>query len=197
MSSKTLRSLAVLASAAMVLGAFVAPADAKKKKKKAPVCAPYTTPEWAGEAETTTVTDKATAEAPIEIELSTAAGVGFTNADDPEGGDGDVTRVFHNVVVDSAAASAPLNVRIEYAPVWDYDLFLRTPEGPSVAYEADFNPATAAGPTPVGGNEGAHPEVGAGQIDAYAAPDCSGYTVDVSSAITAGGAVTMTLWLGE
>lgn len=196
MRSKTLRSLAVVASTALVMGAFVAPADAKKKKK-VKKCAPYTAPEWAGEAETTIVTDAATADAPVEIELDTAPGAGFTSADDPEGGTGDVTKVFHNVVVDSAAASAPLNVRIEYPVVWDYDLFLRVPEGPSVAYEADFNPATVAGPTPVGGNEGGHPEPGAGQIDAYPAADCSGYTVDVSSAITAGGAVTMTLWLGE
>ena len=193
--SKTLRSLAVLASAALVLGAFVAPADAKKKKVKQ--CAPYAAPSWAGEAETSVVTDAATADAPVEVELTTAPGAGFTSPDDPEGGTGDVTKVYHNVVVDSAASSAPLNVRIEYAPIWDYDLFLRIPAGPAVAYEADFNPATAGGPTPVGGNEGAHPEVGAGQVDAYPSPDCAGYTVDVSSAITAGGAVTLKLWLGE
>ena len=192
--SKTLRSLAVLASAALVVGAFVAPADAKKKAKK---CAPYASPSWAVDAETTVLTDKATADAPVEVELTTAPGVGFTSADDPSGGTGDVTKVYHNVVVDSAAASAPLSVRVEYAPVWDYDLFLRIPAGPSLAYEADFNPATAAGPTPVGGMEGAHAEPGASQIDAYPSPDCAGYTIDVSSAITAGGAVTVKMWLGE
>ncbi|MGH2746634.1 MAG: hypothetical protein ACRDKB_01750 [Actinomycetota bacterium] len=84
-------------------------------------------------------------------------------------------------------------MRIEYLPTWDYDLYLRAPEGPAVAYEADFNPA----PVGLGGTEGGHAEMGAGQIDGYLSTDCQGFTVDVWSAITAGGNVAMTIWLGE
>jgi hypothetical protein len=194
---QTTRLLAMLAMVALLAGALAAPAEAKKRKKKPRPCATYQSPEFAAEAETTVVTDKATEEKPIEIELSTGPGLSFSNPDDPNGGTGEASHVFHNVQVDSKAKSAGLFVRIEYLPAWDYDLFLRTPEGPSVAYEADFNPATAGGPTPVGGNEGAHPEPGAGQIDGYLSTDCDGFTVDVWSAITPGGAVAMTLWLGE
>jgi len=196
-TSRLMRIVAVVAAATMVMGAMVAPADAKKKKKKKKpkACPTYVSPDWAGDAETTIVTDKATADAPVELEIATDPGLGFTSASEPGGGDGEATFKYHNVVVDSAAASANLFVRIEYAEAWDYDLFLRTPDGAAVAYEADFNPATVGGPTPVGGNEGAHPEPGAGQIDGAASLDCTGYSVEIGSAITPGGAVALTLWL--
>lgn len=191
MESKTIRSLAVLASAALVAGAFVAtPAEAKKKK-----CGKYAAPDWASEAETSIVTDKATGDAPIEITLSTGPGLGFTNADYPGDETGSISHAFQNVIVDTNAKSANLFVRIEYPPTWDYDLFLRLPAGPSVAYEADFNPLTAGGPTPVGGTEGATAGPGFGQIDGYPVPDCYGYTVDVASSISGGGDVSLKLWL--
>jgi hypothetical protein len=193
--TRFLRTLAVVSAATLVLGVTVLPADAKKKKKKPKACPTYVTPEWAGEAETTIVTEKATADAPIEVELETGPGLGFTSTDGPEGDTGQTSHVFHNIVVDTAAASGNLFVRAEYAPTWDYDLFLRLPDITAVAYEADFNPATAGGPTPVGGNEGAHPEPGAGQIDGFSSLDCSGYTMDVASAITPGGALTLKVWL--
>lgn len=195
---KTTRVFAVLAMVALLAGALAAPAEAQKRKKKKPrPCATYESPEFAGEAETTKVTDEATEGEPIEITVATDHGLGFTSADDPSGGQGMATHKFHNVQVDSKAKTAGLYVRIEYAQAWDYDLFLRTPEGPAVAYEADFNPATVGGPTPVGGNEGGHPEPGAGQIDGYLAIDCDGFTIDVASAIAPGGDVAMTIWLGE
>ncbi|MGH2756992.1 MAG: hypothetical protein ACRDI3_04310 [Actinomycetota bacterium] len=189
------RTVAVVSAATLVLGVTVLPADAKKKKKKPKPCPTYATPEWGGEAETTVVTDKATAEAPIEFEIETGPGLGFTSPDEPAGGDGPATSfVYHNIVVDSKSSTADLFVRAEYAPTWDYDIYLRTPDGAALAYEADFNPATVGGPTPVGGNEGAHPEPGAGQIDGLTSPDCTGYTLEVASAITLGGAVTLTFW---
>jgi hypothetical protein len=195
-TSKVLRTIAVLSTSALVLGAFAAgPADAKKKKKKPPACPTYTAPDWAPESKTTIVTDAATADAPAEFALETAPGAGFSSADEPEGGTGAPSSAYHNIVVDSAAPDASLFVRAEYAPTWDYDIFLRTPEGAPVAYEADFNPLTAAGPTPVGGNEGAHPEPGAGQIDGAASADCTGYTLEVVSGTAPGGTVALTFWL--
>ena len=191
MQSKTIRSLAVLASATLVLGAFVAnPAAAKKKK-----CPKYAAPDWAGEAETTIVTDAATADAPIEITLATGPGLGTTNADYPGDETGEISHAFQNVVVDTNAKSANLFARIDFVPAWDYDLFVRLPAGPSVAYEADFNPATVGGPTPVGGYQGGSGGPGYSQVDGYPVPDCYGYTVDVASGITPGGDVTLKLWL--
>ncbi|MGH2731155.1 MAG: hypothetical protein ACRDJI_11190 [Actinomycetota bacterium] len=189
MRSRTLRTLALLATATLVVGAFAAgPAEAKKK------CRPYKPGTLGAEAETTKVTDAATEEAPIEVELDTAPGLGFTNADDPSGDTGPTSHAFHNVQVDSKAASAGLYVRVEFLPTWDYDLYLRAPSGPSVAYEADFNQAAGAG---LGANQGGHAEQGASQIDGYLAADCAGFTVDLASSSSAGGAATMTLWLGD
>ncbi|MGH2820162.1 MAG: hypothetical protein ACRDJ5_05890, partial [Actinomycetota bacterium] len=71
MRSRILRTLALLATATLVVGAFAAgPAEAKKKKKKK-VCAEYVAGDYAGEAETTVVTEAATEEAPIEVTVAT------------------------------------------------------------------------------------------------------------------------------
>lgn len=198
MDNRSFRALAVVSVAALLLGALVAaPADAKKKKKKAKKCPAYTAPEWAGEAETTVVTDKATAEAPVEVTVPTDPGLGFTSAGEPGGTTGAASFAYHNVQVDSNKPTANLFARIEYLPAWDYDLFLRTVDGTAVAYEADFNPATGGGPTPVGGNEGGHPEPGAGQIDGYSSLDCAGFTLEIASATSPGGDVALTLWLEQ
>jgi len=190
-SEKTVRTLAVVASAALLLGAVaVVPAGARAKK-----CAPFETSGVGAEAETSIVTDKATADAPIEVTIATDPGAGFTNADDPSGDTGATSHKFHNVQVDSKAKTAKLFVRAEFLPSWDYDLFLRLPEGPSVAYEADFNPLTVGGPTPVGGTSNGHAEPGVSQIDGQVSLDCEGFTVDVGSSITPGGEVTLKFWL--
>lgn len=191
MTNRSIRTLAGISAVAIAFGAFAAPAGAKKPKK----CAPYPSPDWATDAETTVLTDAATADAPVEVELATEPGAGFTSTDGPSGDTGHITHKFHNVVVDTKAKSANLFVRAEYLPTWDYDVFLRLPVLAAVAYEADFNPLTAGGPTGVGGTEGGHAEPGASQIDGYPSADCAGYTVDVASSITAGGAVTVKLWL--
>jgi hypothetical protein len=169
-----------------------APGQKKKKPKK---CAPYEPGELGAEVEeeTTIVTDAATEEAPIEVPVETAEGLGFTSTD-PGGDTGPTSHVYQNLQVDPKAKTTGLYVRVEYSPAFDYDIFLRLADGTAVAYEADFNPAPGTG---LGGLEGAHAEQGAGQIDGYEANDCDGFTMDIASAITPGGEVTMKLWLGE
>ena len=196
-SIRTARGVATLGALALLAGALLAtPAEAKKKKPKA--CPPYASPAWATDAgDTQIVTDAHTADAPLEVELATEAGLGTTDPSAPDGGNGHVTHKFVNILVDSAASTATLHVRADYVPAWDYDLFLRAPEMPSVAYEADFNPATAAGPTPVGGYEGGHAEPGVSEILGYATVDCAGYTIDLASGIAPGGSVPVKIWLGE
>jgi hypothetical protein len=189
---KVLRSVAVLSTAALVLGALVvAPANAKKK------CGKYEAPDWAADVETVTVTDAATEDKPLTFELTTGHGAGTTSTDYPEDNDGTTLHSFQNILVDSKAKSANVFARIDYIPTFDYDLFLRIPAGPAVAYEADFNPFTAAGPTPIGGYSDGSGGPGWSQIDGFPTPDCSGYTVDVASSITPGGPVTLTIWLGK
>lgn len=192
---RTIRTLAAVTSAALVAGALIAvPAEAKKKPKK---CAPYAAPDWAADVETVTVTDSATAEEPLTFELTTGHGAGTTNADYPDDSDGTISHSFQNILVDPKAKSANLFARIDFIPAFDYDLFLRIPAGPSVAYEADFNPLTVAGPTPVGGYSDGSGGPGFSQIDGFPTADCTGYTVDVASSITPGGPVTLTIWLGK
>ena len=200
-NGRTLRTMAVLATSALVLGAFVAgPADAKKKKKK--VCAAYQPGEAGAEAPITVVTDAATAEAPVEVTVTTAEGLGFSSADGPSGDQGHVTHAYANVQVDSAASDAGLYARVEFAPTWDYDAFLRTSDGTAVAYSAGFNQGMTPAGDPSGlgldgTGHGGHSEQGAEQIDGYLAADCDGFTYDIVSAGTPGGDVTVKFWLGE
>ena len=200
-NGRIMRSIAVLASAGLVMGAFVAaPAEAAKKKKK--TCAAYSPGDTGAGADTTIVTDAATAEKPVEIALDTAEGLGLSSSDGPSGDEGHTSHAYTNVQVDSASPEAGLFVRVEFSPAFDYDLFLRSSDGTAVAYTAGFN----QGITPVGDpsglgldgtGHGGHSEQGAEQIDGWLTADCDGFTVDVVSAVTPGGDVTVKYWLGE
>lgn len=193
MRSRSIRTLAVLASAGLLVGAFAAaPADAaKKKKKKPPACAPWTPPEKSAEAEIVKVTDAATAEAPIEIEVETAPGVGSGR---PGGslplGEG-TSEAFVNVQVDSALPSAGLYATIEFTPTWDYDLYLDDSTGTEVAHSAGFlNQSFTAG---AAGESG----IGSENIYGLETADCDGYAVDIAGATTPGETVLLKLYLGE
>jgi len=196
MKSRSVRTLAVLASAGLILGAFVAgPADAAKKKKKKPVCATYTPTEWGAGQPINIVTDKHTAEAPLVIEVETHEGLGFTSADAPEDDPTNpVSHAFLNVQADPAAATTGLYGMIEFNPVWDYDFLFRGDDGAALAYSAGGAPYV--GPFDGTGHGGqAHP--GTEQIDGLTSGDCTGYLVDIVSATTPGDTVTLKLWLGD
>jgi hypothetical protein len=168
--------------------------EKNKKSTQNEKCAAYEPGELGAEVEeeTTIVTDEATEEKPIEVPVDTGPGLGFTSTD-PGGDTGPTSHTYHNIQVDPKAKTTGLYVRVEYLEAFDYDLFLRLADGTAVAYEADFNPA----PVGAGGTDGGHAEQGAGQIDGYEANNCDGFTMDIASAISPGGEVTMTLWLGE
>ena len=188
MARKTLRSMAVLASAALLVGAFVAaPAEAKKKKKPK-ACPAYTTPDWAGEAETTIVTDAATADEPITLTIATGPGAGFSSSE-PGGGEGEPSSVYQNFVIDSASPTAAVTARLDSVPNWDYDLWWRYQDGTPAA--------SAAGFWVVPGGEGGETGIGYEQVNAVPAADCQGFTAEIVSALTPGGDVTLKVWLGE
>ncbi|MFP5351219.1 MAG: hypothetical protein ACLGIB_01475 [Actinomycetota bacterium] len=196
MKSRSIRTLAVLASAGLIVGAFAAgPADAaKKKKKKPPVCAPLATHDKAKEAELVKVTDAATAEAPIEVALETGPGLGLGRPGSTLGpvpiGDR-VSEAFVNVQVDSAAPSAGLYATIEFNQAFDYDLYLDDATGTEVAHSAGFfNQSSTAGAA-------GHSAPGSENIEGLETADCGGYAADVVGSITPGGEVTLKLWLGE
>ena len=192
MRTRSIRTLAVLASAGLLVGAFAAgPADAakKKKKKKVPACAPWTPPEKSAEAELVTVTDAATAEAPIEIEVETEAGVGSGRPGGTFGANS--SEAFVNVQVDSALPTVGLYTTIEFSPTWDYDLYLDDSTGTEVAHSAGFLNQSFT--------EGAAGESAVGSENLYGVEtaDCGGYAVDVVGATTPGETVLLKLYLGE
>lgn len=207
-NGRVIRSLAVVATASLVLGAFVAaPADAKKKKKKPKVasCAPYVPGEAGKDAPVTVVTDAATAEAPVEVTVPTAEGLGFSSADGASGDTGPTSHAYANVQVDSATSGRGLYARIEFTPTFDYDGFLRTADGTAVAYSAGVNQiplnespvADPFGTGLDGTGHGGHSEMGAEQIDGWATNDCDGFTYDIVSASTPGEDVVVKFWLGD
>lgn len=196
MKSRSVRTFAVLASAGLIVGAFAAgPADAAKKKKKKPaVCAAYVGHEKAAKAELVKVTDAATAEAPIEVEVATDPGFGIGRPGTTVNGvdvGAAVSEAFVNVQVDSAAPSAGLYATIEFNEAFDYDLYLDDATGTEVAHSAGFfNQSSAAGAD----GESA---IGSENIRGLDTADCGGYSADIAGATTAGDTVTLKLWLGE
>jgi hypothetical protein len=194
MKIRTVRGIAVVASVALVLGAFVAsPAEAakKKKKKRAAACATYVPGEKAAKAPITKVTDAATADKPVEVTVATEPGLG-TSSEEGEGNPDELgtSHAYTNLQVDSKAKSASLNVALEFTPIWDYDLWLRDASHAAVAYSAGIGPVTS-------GSDEAHSDFGLESVSGVAVADCQGLTVDVANAGSPGGDVTVKYWLGE
>lgn len=201
MTSRSIRSLAVLASAALVLGAFVAPADAKKRKKKKPAgCAApvYVEPQSpsasrtdAPAAEVVKITDAATEEEPVVIEYEHGPALWDTANQEPIVED---TKWF-NIQVDSAAPSTGLYILQEWAvpSLSDMDLYLW--DGPTGA-QAEVSGALNLAPVnvPIVGETGG---MGWESINGFLTGDCSAYSIESRAFMTPGEAMTLTIWLGE
>jgi hypothetical protein len=193
-STRIGRVVAILACLGLVAGAFLAtPAEAKKrkkKKKKPAVCAAYEPGEFGAEAPVTLVTDAATAEAPVEVPLETAEGLGTSSAEGEGHDTGPTTHAYTNVQVDSKSPTADLNVKILFSPQYDYDLSVRDESHTLYANSAGF------GLVP-GGSEGQVSDFGSEQTPPVTINDCGGALIDVTSATTPGEEITVQYWLGS
>jgi hypothetical protein len=198
-TARSMRTIAVLASAALIsTGMIAGTADAKKKKKPTvppppPACAEYVPGELGTGAPTTKVTPAATADAPVEVTIATdpgfGTGTGLGPVDDVTMSQ--ISHALHNVQVDSEGATT-LFVRLEMPETTDYDLYVRAADGTAVASASGFNPEPAIYNDT---SNGGHTEVGAEVIDGVATEDCGGYTIEMAGATTPGGDVTLKLWL--
>ena len=193
MRIKSLRALAVVASAALLVGAFGAvPADAKKKKKPAS-CKPYVPGEKGAKGgEPVLVTDAATSDSPVTVKVATAPGLGFSSEEGEGNPDEEATsHSYANFQVDSASPSRGVYVKLSWSPpVWDYDLWLRDGSHAPLEYSAGFGPVGS-------GTDHQHSNVGSESIEGMAVSDCQGITVDIANAAGPGGEVTLTYWLGD
>lgn len=203
MKSTTIRKIAVLASATLVLGAFVAgTADAgKRKKKKPPVVVGCPAPTFADPAtasesrpdpaaKLTTVTDAATAEAPVTVEFEHGPAFWETVTQTPVQED---TQWFP-IQIDSAT-DAGLYVRLDWAipSPSDIDLYVwDAGSGEELAHSGAANifPVNV----PLLAETGA---MGYESISGALVSDCAGFLVESRAFTTAGESVTLSLWLGE
>lgn len=201
-SSKLLRNISVVATAALLLGAFVAtPADAAKKKKKKPPACPapaFVEPQSPSESRTEVpglevshvVTDAATEEEPVVIEYEHGPAFWDTVNQEPIVED---TKWF-NIQVDSAAPATGIYIRQEWPipSVSDMDLYLWDgPSGTQLEVSGAFNVFPM--PTPVFPTGG----MGWESISGALVSDCGGYAIESRAFTTAGESMKLKIWLGE
>ena len=183
----------------------VAETDAKKHKKKKPPVASCPAPVYvepaspsasrteAPAAEVVKVTDAATAEAPIVIEYDHGPALWDTANQAPIQED---TKWF-NIQVDSAAPSTGLYLLQEWAipSPSDMDLYLWDgPTGAQAAASGGLNLAPPPTTVPFIGETGG---MGWESISGFLVGDCAGFSIESRAFMTAGEAMTLTIWLGE
>lgn len=175
--------------------ALDAGARKKKKKKKVKICKPYKPGELGAEAKTIKVTDKATAEKPLEVILDLDMGAGQATGTPVDA----VTtaaqsHAYYNVQVDSKLKEAGLFVRLASPMPDDNDLYLLHSTGTEAAHAAGFH---GGGPVPIydSNQNGGHTEADAEYLDGIRTKDCGGYTVHAVGANSRGGAVSLQFWL--
>ena len=195
-SHRTIKTLSVLASIGLLVGAFAAvPAEAAKKKKKPFSCAPATaTPpseghsgnaDEAAEAEVVNLTAAATEEKPLVIEYDHGPAISDVGAED--------TLYFAFQVV-SKTPGAGVYIKQEWEGAEDdMDLYLYDSSGTEVARSGAFNQLPIPGVTDAGGNGGS----GFESIPGFPADPCSPYVIESKAYLTDGAPMTLSLWLGE
>jgi len=169
------------------------PGKKKPKKPKPPVaatCPAYAPGENGKDAPVAVVTDSATEEAPVVVELESEMG-GPSLSPAPV----DLRSfLFQNVQVDSTAAEAGLYVRFEFPEFRDYDLYLEHADGST----ADFSGDAQVAPGELGcGGTSCEAGTNYEQVSGIRTADCAGYTARMAGFFTEGGPVALKVWLGE
>lgn len=192
---RTFRVVAIVAAAALVVGAFGLPADAKKRKKKKPkptptvfACAPGTYTE-APDAEVVKITDAATEAAPVVIEFShgPSGPVGQTHES-----------LYFNIQLETPNAAPGLYIREEFSERHDIDLSLFDSAGEEVDSSGAFNAAPVnPGPEEADLSSGGRGGEDFESIPGFAGASCGAYTIESSAYATPGTDAVLKIWLGE
>jgi hypothetical protein len=196
-TSRAVRTLAVLASAGMIVGAFAAvPAEAKKKKKKPAACSTFK-PGAKGEGKPTLkVTDAATEQAPTIQTVTLPESI----ADADLVGTGVLTAGADafNIQVDSAAKEAGLYILFEFPERRDYDLEMYHVDGSYAARSHDFNPVhNDQVPIWDNGGHAGESSPSSEKIVGVRTSDCGGFSVEAVNWLGEGGDFEIKVWLGE
>ena len=197
-SPRFIRTVAVVGMSALVVGAFfVAPADAKKKKKPA-ACSAFTPGELGTDKPTVVVTDTATESAPLIQKVTLPESIADLDLVGtgaiPPGSD-----VF-NVQVDSKAKEAGLYILFEFDERRDYDLNVYHPDGSYSARAHGFQPILGTPAEETFGNLSGHAgesTTSSEKIVGLATADCGGWTVETQNWLGEGGEFDVKIWLGD
>ena len=202
----TKRTLSALLTGSLMIGLIALPAaeaaTKKKKKPKAPVCAPYVPGDLGAEAETVVVTDAHTAEAPLLVPITLAPA--FDEGVIEITGAGETPRAYFHVQVDSAAASTGLYATFEFQTHRDYDFWAYFPDGTGAASAHGFQPLIETNDLPDEADQSNTDSNHAGESTATSenlvgviTPDCGGYTLEAATYFGEGGDFEVKVWLGE
>jgi hypothetical protein len=186
---KAMRAVALVATAALVAGAFFAvPAEAAKKKKKAVKCSAFTPGiEEAKEAKVVTIPKTATEKKPIKIEYEH----GPAGPSNPITGD-DLLNEWIYFNIQSTGPTSGLYIKQEFSDHHDIDLYLYDAAGEEVTHSGGFNVAPV-GPFSDDGKAGTNYE----SISGVATSTCTGYTIGSNAYLTYGTPVTLSIWFGK
>lgn len=173
-------------------------AKGKGPKEEPKTCAPYVPGEQGAEAETLTITDSATEEAPLSVEFDAGVGMGGPVTGIAPVPPDQTTRTYHNIQIDTDNEEVGLYARLDFQDRRDYDLYLRYPDGTEATHSGDFNsgygtPIFICGEESTGCSSGSSFE----QVNGIRMSDCAGWTVETVAFLTEGGDVTLSFWLGE
>lgn len=184
----TIRTTAVLAVAALVIGAFVAlPAEAAKKK--ALKCSPFAPAvEGAAESPVVKITPKATEKAPVEIKIEH----GMAGPTNPVDGS-DLFNEWKYANIQIFGPASGLYIREEFSERHDIDLYLYDAAGEEVESSGGFNTAPVSPFFDAGGRAGTNYE----SIPGYPVSPCQGFTIGSNAYLTYGTEATIKIWFGE
>ena len=187
------RTVSTLLVVGLLAGAFAAPADARRRRRKPAACKPLPAVAESGVGKPNiVVTDANTESAPVIQKVNLAESFADLTLGLTDG----ALDAF-NVQVDTANPDAGLYVLFEFPTRRDYDLELVWPDSSYAARSHDFNLVYSPAGIHENGGHGGEATDASEKIVGVRTPDCGGYTVEAINWLGEGGEMEIKVWLGE